>query len=261
MFENIISKIPTQPPRSPALLPGLALTTSFSKTMLLPLAFMAMFTLIPLSMILNESKSQLTNRNSKTADGVVISVAVAPRTQDDHEIIYAFTPAGGSEHRGSCKCSKGSAYYDLKPGDHVPVKYLPSNPSLNKLGDMVNDTNGPPVFVFIMFPLFGLLILVPMLGPQISELWKARKIFKVGQIGKGAVFFIKRKASPSWPTYAIPPAEIFVSYQLTSGKEVEGRALCSNDWLLAHLPPGANVNIAFIESKPNEIVLLDAYIR
>lgn len=256
MFDEQISKLPPEPPRSTALLPGLALSASVSKQYLFPLVFLSMFALLPLLIMSTDSKSRLSMRG-KTTDAQITSVI---EQGDDRLISYAFTPPGAPEYRGSCRCSKTSPYYGVQPGQHVPVRYVPSEPSINQLAE-VSKSKDPPLFVFFFFPFFGMMIFIPILAPHFSELFRARRLFKTGRISKGIVVFVKRKNSPSWPTYAMGPSVISIAYRLPSGQEAEGKALCSNEWLIHHLPPGASVNIAFRPEKPTEVVLLDAYIR
>jgi hypothetical protein len=261
MFEDQIRVLPPQPPRDPELLPGLALSSSIPKKLILPLAYGALFALAPLFIIYNVSKTRLTTANSKTTDGEVVSVTDGAGNPSTRLILYTFVPPGAPPYRGSYRAGRSSSYIDVKMGDRVAVRYMVSNPAMNRLIDAADATMDPPFFVFFLFPIFGGIIIGSLVGPPIRELMKARRIFAAGHIRKGAVLFVKRRSVPSWPSGAPASAEIFITYRSTSGQEVEGRALCGNDWLIGLLPPGAPVTIAYEESNPGELILLEAYIR
>lgn len=259
MFDEQIGRIPAQGPRDTDLLPGLSLRSIFSRNYVLPLFFLGMFILMPLTIFSSDPKMQLESKG-KTTQGHVTAVDYAGTRGDDLRISYSFTPPGEPEYRGSCHCSKGAAYYNVKVGDAVPVRYLPSKPSVNDLEDDPHGANRPPIFFFLIFPFFGLLFFGFFVWPHFKELIKARSIFKSGQFTKGLILFVKR-TNPSWPDYTAPPSQVFLTYRLPSGQDVEGKTLCGNAWLLNHLAPGAEVNIAYSSTSPEDVVLLDAYIR
>lgn len=53
-------------------------------------------------------------------------------------------------------------------------------------------------------------------------------------------------------------AEVFVAARLRSGEEREVRAICTNDWLLVHLPPDSDVNICV---QGERAILIENYLR
>lgn len=46
----------------------------------------------------------------------------------------------------------------------------------------------------------------------------------------------------------------------SAGASKEVTALCSNDWLLAHLPPGAEVTVVY-DSTTGRAMLVEDYVR
>ncbi len=64
-----------------------------------------------------------------------------------------------------------------------------------------------------------------------------------------------------WPGWPLPTrADVYVQARFPMGEEREVRAVCTNDWLLAHLPPGAEVTVACRPGNPRA-VLLENYLR
>lgn len=259
MFEEHIRRIPVEPPRSVDVLPGLRILSAVSaRALLFPAVMLLFFGAMPVLMMTSDPQSRL-SRGGLTVQGQIVSVK--PLGATARQITYVFTPPGGIQYRGTCRCTQNPAYFDAKPGDPVAIRYLPSNPEVNELQGN-SDTNAPPLLLFLIFPVFGLLIFAPMVVPQIKQLLQARRIFKNGRIAKGSVLFVKRKPTGLWmPQSGSTAAEVFISFSASAGTEIEGRAWCGNDWLLNQLPPGAIVTIASVPERPEELMLIDAHIR
>lgn len=261
MFEDQIAQFPPNPPRAAGLLPGLRLASAVSRSsLMIPLFFVVIFSLMPFSFFFSDPHARLSLGHTETITGRVVAIAPSGCRGEGHKITYAFAPPNGTEYRATSSACRGSPYFDVASGDHVPVTYLTSDPSINTIAGE-SDVNAPPFFIFLFFPLFGLLIFLPFV-PQIREVFRARRRFQKGVIAKGTVVFVKRKTSfsfPGWP--GANAAEVFITYTAASGTAVEAKAFCNNDWLLNHLPPGTMVNIAYMANRPDAITLLDAYIR
>lgn len=261
MFEDQLAKLPLNPPRSPALLPGLRLSSAISKTWLsIPLFFAVMFTFMPLVILTADPKARLAFGRTETVEGHVVAVTTNECRGQGRQITYAFSPPRSPEYRATASFCPGSPYFDLGPGNTVPVEYLISDPSVSLIVGQSRDR--PPYLMFFLFPLFGALMFAPTFVPQMRDLLHARRCFKRGVVATGTVLFVKRGASWAWPGgLGASGADVFVAYQLPSGTGGEAKARCNNDWLLGHLSPGASVNIAFLPERPSRAALLEAYIR
>ncbi|HTY98262.1 MAG TPA: DUF3592 domain-containing protein [Rhodocyclaceae bacterium] len=262
MFEEQIARIPSHPPRQVSDLPGLKWTSVASRAgLVLPVALVLLFGLMPLLMFSSEPHGRLALGHAEVVEGRVVSVSANGCRGDGRQITYAFTPPNGLEYRGTASLCSGSAYSNLEPGQAVPIKYLVADPSNNAIAG-TGEQDGPPLLFFAFFPLMALLFLGPMFLPQAREVFKARRIFRKGEIVQGKVIFVKRRTSATWPGWPGSSAvEVFIGYRLPSGAAAEAKAWCNNDWLLHHLAPGAGVSIAVMAGKPGEAVLIEGFVR
>jgi hypothetical protein len=256
MFDQLIGSIPSETPRPISLLPGLSLRAQSLRRHAPIIFFMLFMGLFPFLIFLGDSGEQL-NLHGKTIDARVTTIT---ERNGDREVAYAFTPPGDREYKGACRCTQGTPAYDLKPGDSVSVLYLPSDPTENRLAGR-RYSQAPPFFVFFIFPLFIAVIFLPFVWPQIAGVFSARRLFTNGSIAKGTVVFVKKPNMPSWPSMMTGPSEVYIAYRLPSGEAVEGKASCTNEWLVNQLAPGSSVNIAYSPGRTAKVVLLEAYLR
>ena len=263
MFEEQLAHLPVEPPRAPTLLPGLKLSASLRRSALLvPALFVLLFATFPLMILRSDPTTRLALGPSRTAQGQVLSASDAPAAQraGTRRVVYEFSPESGRQVRGACVLSSESPYYEVRPGDAISIRYLASDPVVSAVA--VSTNNEPPVFVFLFFPLIALLIFMPMFWPQLKAVLRARRLFKRGQIAAGKVVFVKRSAMAGWPGWpGGMTADVYVQYQRRGGGRVERRAPVANDWLVNQLAPGSPVHIAYLDSEPERIALLEAYIR
>jgi hypothetical protein len=119
MFEERFARIPTDPPRRAELLPGLRLTAIVPRTALfLPLMFVGVFALIPLSIMNSDPAMKLAMRPTHIAQGHVVSVAEAQQCSGSgaHRFVYAFSPEPGREFRGAATLCRNSPYIFFERG-------------------------------------------------------------------------------------------------------------------------------------------------
>ena len=97
------------------------------------------------------------------------------------------------------------------------------------------------------------------MGMRIAQLRRDRRLFRLGSLASGRVIFVSRRHELAWPGWPVPPrGEVFVAARLRSGEEREVKAICTNDWLLGHLPPDADVHVCV---QGDQAVLLENYLR
>ncbi len=263
MFENQLNSIPSEPPRSAKLLPGLSLRSAISRgSLLFPLAFVVFFSMMPLIFAFEDPNARLALGHVETVEAKVLDVARDATCKGScADVTYAFSPLGGPEYRATRSVCPRSAYFTIRPGETVPVKYLVSDPSFSAIA---GETSTNPGFYagFLMFPAFALVFFVPLLLPQFRRVVRDRSLFRNGRITRGTVVFVKPSAGWTWPGWPGSSAsEVFIQYQLPSGATAEASAQCQSDWLLRHIAPGTTVHIAYLPSRPSRAILLDAYVR
>lgn len=263
MFEDVLSKLSAEPPRSLDLLPGLRIKSAVSGgPLLIPLAFVVLFALMPLFILSADPGARLAIGQTRVTQARVISVASdAACRANGNRITYAFRSPVGTEYRATSSVCPDSAYFAIRPDESIPVKYLVSDPSINAIAGQ-REANTPPIALFAIFPLFALLIFTPMFVPQLREVLRARRFVRRGRVARGSVLFVRSKINSPWPGWSGSSiSDVFVTHQLSSGVSVEAIVKCSNNWLLYHLSPGTSVYIAYLPGAPSKAVLLDAYVR
>ena len=152
------------------------------------------------------------------------------------------------------------AYSDVREGDSVPRR-LPDEQSRDQ-----RDRGGPEnqrtsVADILLLPAIRPNVFRALFWPRYSQLLRDRELFRTGTLARGTVVFVVRQQDSWWPGWPLPTrADVYVQTRLPIGQEREVRAVCTNDWLLAHLPPGAEVTVAYRPGKPSA-VLLENYLR
>jgi hypothetical protein len=255
--------IPRTPPRPISLLPGLSYRAMADKSVAFPVSLFALFFLIvPLMTFLVDKRARLAFIDMKQADAEIIDL-IGPSECDRNrkELHYAFRTAGGRSYYGEASVCKGSVYFNIQKGDSIPIIFDPHEPSFNGIEGILGRDE-PPLLIFIVFPVFFLLILVPFFWPSIRQHHKSRNIFGKGIITEGAIVFVKRKGGSSFFHFApFTKFQIFYKYRLENGSLIESNMLSDNDWIVNRLDVGSAVHVAYIETKPRDSVILDFYLR
>jgi hypothetical protein len=232
-------------------------------TLILLLAFVLLFAVFPLSIMSTDPKAKPGIGPSGTAEGRVLSVTdvSACRGSAARRIVYAFSAQSSSEFRGVGVVCEESAYYSTRVGEKIEIRFLKRDPAVNAIAG-TEAVNEPPLFLFMIFPLFFLVILSPLYLPQLREVVRARRLYKKGALVEGKVVFVKRRSATTWPGWpGSTTADVYVAHQTPSGGRVETVVGCSNDWLLNQLSPGATVHILLAPDKSARGVLVEAFIR
>jgi hypothetical protein len=241
---------------------GLRLRELLTQSQVVPLLlFSALIVLLPLAMLLTEPAWQLRFGTTSTVDAHVVSVRDGQHCRGSgRRIVYAFVPGQGSEMRGSAFACENSPYYPLAAGDRIPVKYLVSDPYVSAVVGMKGDEMPPGLLV-----MFAVLIAVALSSTFFanggSEVWRARRIFARGRITQATVVFVRPRGMRSIYRTGTQAVDVFVSFSSGRGMPQEAIAWCCNDWLLRQLPVGATVHIAYLENKPDQAILLEAFLR
>lgn len=261
MFDEQLGQIPTEPPRSPALLRGLRFRSVLMRwTLIIPLAVLMLSSLFAIAVILTSPGGNFLLRQTRVTNGTVISADANPERQYV-KTTYKFLSGNGVEYRNTRYLLENSPYAGVKPGETIPVQFVLHDPSINRIveGEKPND-----VLVFLSFlPLFfWSLILSPLILARLIRILRDRMVFRRGYLAQGIVLFVKPSAVFMWWGWSgASTAEVFVRFQEGPTLQHEARALCQNDWLLKHLSPGAPVHIAYLRKRPSRAVLLEAYVR
>jgi hypothetical protein len=264
MFEEEFAKLPVETPRRVENLPGLRFWGAIPKAaILLPLFFLSFFLFIPLSIMNADPAARLAMGSSESAQGRVVSntASSACRGAASHRITYSFSSKGAQDYRGAVTLCEESPYYSVAPGDVIVVRYLKSDPAVNGLPNQ-GANQGPPLAVFLIFPLFFVAIFGSMFWPQIRDVLLARRLYQRGRLTNGKVIFIKKRATSFWP--GMPgsnPSQVYVEIQPSGGPKRELVTSCQNDWLVNQLAPGSNVHVAYLDDASSKAALLDAYWR
>jgi hypothetical protein len=170
MFDEELATIPAQPPRT-GMLPGMRLRAAIPRsTLILLVAFVVLFAAFPLSIMSADPKAKLGFGPSRTAEGRVLSVTGVSgcRGSTAHRIVYAFTAESGNEFRGADVACEESQYHSAQVDDKIEIRYLARDPAVNAVIG-INSGNEPPVFLFMIFPLFFCLYCRPYTFPNFAR--------------------------------------------------------------------------------------------
>ena len=261
MFDEQLAAVPAHPPRS-GVLPGMRLRTAIPRsTLIILLALVLFFGSFPLLIMSSDPKGQLELRGVNT-EGQVVSVADVPSgcRGPARRLIYEFKAQSGGSFRGGATLCEDSPYYSAKAGDSIEIRHLRDDPGRSAPASA--DPNEPPVFIFMIFPVFFLLVLSPMFLPQLREVLRARRLYKTGTLTRGQVVFIKKRSFGVWPGWPGSSSfDVYVAQQLPSGERIETVVWCTNDWLVNQLVPGTTVHILCPSNRSQRGALLEAFVR
>jgi hypothetical protein len=264
MFEEELAKLPIETPRRLDSLPGLRLRGSVPRVaILLPLLFVGIFVMMPLSLMRTDPAMRLAMGPTESTQGRVISNtnASACRGEASHHVTYSFSTPSGREYRGGTTLCEQSPYYSVNAGEAIEVRYLKSEPTLNALASE-RQQEPPPLLFFFFMPFFFLAIFGAMFWPPIRELLRARRLFRNGRLAVGKVVFVKKRATGFWPGMPFnSAAEVYIAFSAAGEPKREGVAACQNDWLVNQLTPGTDVHVAYSDDTSAKVALLEAYIR
>ena len=264
MFEEKLDHLPLNTPRDVSALAGLRLFTAVPRSaLILPFVFAVFFLFIPLSIMGSDPSMRLSVGPSKTVQGMVLSSENASSCKDSssRRVVYSFSPEPGREVRGVANLCESSPYFMVRQGDAVEVLFVESDPAVNAIRDG-NENGHTPLFIFLFIPVIVLALFSQMYWPQLREVWRARRLFRYGQMTTANVLFVKPHSTNSWPVVPGDRAsEVFLEYESRTGKRCEAVAWCQNDWLIGLLTYGTKVHIAYKDDKPEKVALLECFLR
>lgn len=263
MFDKELAAISDRPPRK-GLLPGMRFRNAIPKSaLILPLAFVVLFAAFPLLIISTDPRARLEVGPSRMAEGrVLVTKDVSGcRTSSARRLVYAFSPELGNEFRGTGVVCVESPYYSAQSGEKIEIRYLKRDPTVNSIAG-TDSGNEPPLFIFVIFPLFFLLILSPLYLPHLREVTYARRLYRTGVLTQGQIVFVKKRSAANWPGWpGSTTADVYVAHHLPDGARAETVVWCANDWLINQLPPGATVHILLPPDRSKRGALLEAFLR
>jgi hypothetical protein len=261
MFEQQLARLSSMPPRTLESLPGLAIFSVVPKSMVfLPLLFLLVFLVVPLSIIRSDPQSRLQWGRTDDAQGTIVSATdTSCRGTAARRLVYAFTAAGRGEFRGTALVCPGTLYYAAQSGDAIQLRYLADDPAVNALRG--TPDNSPPLALFLAMPPIVLALLTGVYAPQVRETLRARRLIARGQLTDGSILFIKRRnnlSRPSWQSGGL--YDVHVEYA-ADGSRREAVGWCGNEWLVNQWTAGSKVHIAYLEQIPGKIAVLEAFIK
>ena len=261
MFEQQLARLPAMPPRALESLPGLAIFSAVPKSaVFLPLLFLLVFLIVPLSIIKSDPAARLHWGRTLDVEGKIVSATdTSCRGTAARRLVYAFTAAGRGEFRGTALVCQGTLYYAVQGGDAIQLRYLADDPAVNALRG--TPDNSPPLVFFLAMPLIALALLTGVYAPQVRETLRARRLIGQGQLTDGSISFIKRRSSLArspWQSGGV--YDVHVEYA-AGGTRREAVGWCGNEWLVNQWTVGSKVHIAYLEQTPGKIAVLEAFIR
>ncbi len=258
-----LDEIPKTPPRSISLLPGLKYSSFFDKWSFLPLILIVLFvSVFPIMILVLEKETRLPFIDMDNSEGIVDDIIDTSECNKGVKVLhYSFISHENRTYYGKYELCSSSKYSSVKVGDSIPIIYDPDDPTFNGIEGELGD-NGAPLIIFLIFPLFIILFLAPMLLPSLRQINKARSIFKRGIIVNGEIIFVKRnKNMNAFNVKSFSNMEVFYRFNSSDDLPVEGKMNTDNDWLMNKLDIGSSIKVAYLKDKPNKSIILQCYYR
>lgn len=269
--EELLQKIPSQPPRHSELFPGISYR-SFLKARLAKVIMPLLIGGVFLGWLMHEYRPYL-YLNMRTAQGTVVEMSpFLDRGTLKKSGRYVFDVPGGKTFSGGFRASVKSSYFFLSVGDTIAIRYAVSDPTFNRAGrryaisDLMFNHAGRLCIIVIGFVLFGA---IAMLVAFVVILWfstevflplqryaLARKVFKEGIMTRGILLYIQ-----VGPRRSSLPNLLTVEYTTDSGLYVESTIPCERDRELSHLTLGMPLKIIYLPEKPKQCIALESYAR
>jgi hypothetical protein len=260
MFNKQLSRLTKAPKRDVTQLKGLALNSTFSAMPVFIILFFGLFFfVIVMSMSKIDKTFELVDKGVDT-QATVHSI----KTQDNRvgcgRLYYEFTTENGLKYVGDSTIPLNAIACELLKGDKVTVVYLPQTPSVSNIASNV-DVNRPPIEVFLLMPLFFLLVFSPGFFPGISRILKHRKLYKTGTWVQGNLIYIKEGKGQFIPGMSAPSATLYFEFCTADGTMVETQIVFKNTWLLNNLQSDQTLNVIYQPTKPTNAFVVEVYIR
>lgn len=253
-----IERIPTGPPRSADLLPGLRYKKGVSP-MWLPVILLLFVPVAFLIALSQSPEGKLAFRATRIVSGRVESVDRRNVCRGGASIGYSFTTLDGVARQGRARACPPSPYTDVGPGDAIPVRYLESDPSMSRVGSSRIEAVAAVAAVVVVSALVALMV-GAMFWPLVGRHRRDRKLFQTGQLVRGRVSYVKTQLQNPWNASLarLNTAEVYVRVGLDGGAEREVTTLCTNQWLALQLSPGSEVHVCVVDDRA---MLVENYLR
>lgn len=258
----VLRNLPSNFPREP-LLPGLK-RRPFS---IFPLIFLALLSIalifgaIQLALLSDETSPNVTATGRVTQ---VERIGDASETTQMTFVKYRFM-AGDQSIYGNDLLQNGETI--PRVGDDIRVAYVPTRVRDNfpapKPANVQNERVVKrvafivvPFFIFLWFA-FMLSIFLPFCPRDILDWFRARHLYRKGEIVPGRVQFVRNRPALRSPNAA-------AIYEIVATYSVEGvlhtvTTRCDNAWLINQLPPEIEVTVAHDPLKPELAVILEPF--
>ncbi len=259
----VLRNLPSDFPREP-LLPGLK-RRPFS---IFPLVFLALlsvaliFGAIQLASLPNETAPNTTATGRVTqVERIGGDISGAAQTTF---VKYRFV-AGDHLIYGNGLLSSGATI--PRVGDEIHVAHAPTRMRDNFLAPTPAHAQSERVvkrIAFIVVPFFILVwfafmlsIFLPFSPRDVLDWFRARHLYRKGEIVPGRVQFVRNRSTPRSPNAA-------AIYEIIATYSVEGvlhtvTTRCDNAWLINQLPPEIEVTVAHDPLKPERAVILEPF--
>ncbi|THB69012.1 MAG: hypothetical protein D6B27_01330 [Gammaproteobacteria bacterium] len=260
MYSNIVEKLAVTP-RDPNDLPGLKLDR---KAMTLPIIIIMTVIVTMASIVIfihmANPMAQLTGKNTSNAIASIYEVEKLSGNRSCVQVSYKFKDKKGMEFTGKSRISSSSPYCKLKESDTITIRYANGAPDNNYVDSEIGKRTPDKLMVFIMMPLMILLVLLPLLLPQVRQKFQAKKIFKNGVFTKAKVYYIKRDIDINRGAFSPQKFKVFLDFTDADGKQVRTGVNFTNDWLVNQLAVGSELHVIYLAEKPEKAMIVEDYI-
>jgi len=165
-----------------------------------------------------------------------------------------FRPRQGVSRRRPTLCAGARRTTQRCKGDAIEVRFLKSDPSVNKLRSMLGIRLRRSSFSsscrYSFWPSLG-----RCFGRRFARCCELRRLFKYGKLAPPKVVFVKKRPPHSGRACPALGSQVYLELQSASQGKREVVAMCRNDWLVNQLTSGATVHVAYSDDKPVNVAL------
>ena len=198
-------------------------------------------------------------RTAVVAAKVVDVSAIDGCLEPCNRVVYSLTTADGVSYRGSEPVCEEDPYFRVAAGGSLPVEYIVSKPGINRVQYEIRAREplllvgaGLSALLLALACWMSARIILPALGD--------RQTFRTGRIARATVVFAHAPDELS-PGIMLRGQWVTVVVARADGSSFETRVRCRNAWLVWQLKPGAIVTVAYEESRPENVIILESYAR
>ncbi|MBW3635897.1 MAG: hypothetical protein KY445_05440 [Armatimonadetes bacterium] len=255
IFEELRA-LPLHPPRR-EMLAGLRWKNVFQTPVWFFFPFLILFCFFPF-LIAQSAQSNRARNQRATARVIQAESFDNPQGGQPQTFLKYRFRHNGRDYTGATLAWGTSPLTPLRAGNSLEVAFDKAQPQRSVPAFQIAQ-NEPPWFVFLLFPLFFAVFLLPLLAPQLRTVLLARRLFARGVLTTGHLKFVKSTPMQT-PFMPLGSSQLIYEFDDQNGHRQRGATRCDSSWLTMQLPPQSPLVVAYNSQKPRENIVLEPFV-